>query len=264
MLNYGFFDYKYNIPDFGSDLFSVAHIVYIVLATVCVIALGVLLRNARRERVELFLKIFSFVLLFFEITKITWESYYDITTGRGLNVEGLLPLYTCSLFIYTVFLSAWGGGKVKEYSLKFVATISMLSGFIGVIYCNGLNFYPFFTFGAFYSLFFHTSMFATGFILLATGYVRLSWRDIYRGWIPMVAMSIVAVPVNYALKVDYMQIYEGSGVPLMSKLAPALAEIGLRPLFTYIMLASYMLLSTVVVAIAKLVEHIAAKNKKTA
>lgn len=259
MLGYRFFDYKYNIQGFTSDLFSAPHIAYIILAVIFTITFGVLMRKTKHERIEIYLKILSIFMAVWEVFKISWESYFDITTGQGFNYFGLLPLYTCSLFIYTLFPAAWGRGKVKSYSLAFITTISMVSGLIGMIYCNGLNYYPFWTFGAFYSLLFHFMMFFTGFFLLVTGYYKLDWLDIVRGWVPMVVLAIVVIPVNYVIQSDYMQIYGGGGVPLMEDLATKLAEVGLRPIFTAIMLPTYMILSSLVVAISKLVEKIVKK-----
>ena len=255
-MNYGFFDYKYNISGFSSDLFSTAHIVYIFSVIIFSVLFGVLARNTAHKKISVFIKILSVLTVVLEITKITWESYYDITTGRGFNYFGILPLYTCSLFIYTLLGAAWGKGKFKDSCLSFLTTICMASGAIGVVYCNGLNYYPFWTFGAFYSLFFHSSMFFTGFLLIATGYKKLGWKDVYFGWLPMVALAVIAIPVNFIIGSDYMQVYEGSGVPLMSDLAKILASVGLRWLFSLIMLASYMILSAVVIAVYKLVNKI--------
>ena len=217
-MNYRFFDYKYNIANFSSDLFSLWHIIYIVMAFISCILIILFLNKISRDKINVFLKILSIIAITLEITKISWESYYDVTTGRGFNIEGLLPLYTCSLFIYCSFLSVWTKGKVKEVAVSYLATVGLIAGTIGVVYCNGLNFYPFFTFGAFYSLFFHYSMLATGILLLATGYKKLEWNDIVKSWIPIVILSIIAIPFNYIYGADYMQIYDASGVPVLYEL----------------------------------------------
>ncbi len=259
-LLYHFFDYKGFITGFDSDLFGVEHIIYIILAYISVVLLGIFLRNVNHKKFNTFLKVLSICVLVLEITKITWESYFDITTGRGFNYGGILPLYTCSLFIYTLLIAAWSKGKAREVSLSFLATISMLSGAIGVVQCNGLNWYPFWTFGAWYSLIFHYLMFVVGVLILTTRTKVLKWKDIVISWIPMVILSVIASPANYAYGADYMQIYEGSGVPLFSSLAEVMAAANLRPLFTIIMLSAYMILSAVVVSFCKLIEYIMAKK----
>lgn len=259
-MGYGFFDYKYNIPDFGSDLFCGAHITYIVLVYVMGVLVSYLLRKTRHERISVLLKALSIVMVLLEVCKISWESYYDITTGRGFNYFGLLPVYTCSLFMYTLLVAAWGRGKAREASLSFITTIGLLYGAIGVVYCNGLNFYPFWTFGAFYSLMFHSVMFLTGVFLLMTGYKELQWRDVPLSFIPIALLALVAIPINYAIGSDYMLIYSGGGVPLYEDLAASLAERGLRPVYTLIMLATHLPLAAVVVGVYKLIRSAAGRR----
>ena len=128
MFLYKFFDYKYNIQGFSSDLFSLAHIIYIILGVILAVVIGVFARKIKKDKLSIFLKVLSIVVVCFEITKMTWESYYDITIGGGFNKSGLLPLYTCSLFIYTLITSSFFEGKVRDYSLAFLSTICMLSG----------------------------------------------------------------------------------------------------------------------------------------
>ena len=261
-MNYHFFDYKHNIVGFGSDLFSTQHIVFIVLAYVLTFLLSFLFRKTKHEKITAALKFLSLFSVVMEMTKIGWESYYDVTTGRGFNSYGLLPVYTCSLFIYTLLCAAWGKGKVREYSLSFLGTVSLLYGAIGVIYCNGLNFYPFWTFGAFYSLFFHTAMFSTGVFLLATGYVKLGWADSLKAFVPIMLLSFVAIPINHFLGSDYMLIYKGGGVPLYEDLASWLASKGMRWVYTVIMMVTHIPLACLVIGVYKLIRLCAGAPKK--
>lgn len=246
MFLYHFFDYKGNIPNFSSDLFSVPHFIYIFLVVIIGPLICFLSRNVSHKKLDIYFKILSIIMIILEITKISWETYYDLKAGLGFNAYGLLPLYTCSLFIYTLFIAAWFKGIVRDYSLSFLTTIGLASGLIGVIYCNGLNWYPFWTFGAFYSLIFHSTMFITGLLMLTTRYKKLEARDIYRGWIPMVVLALIAIPINYIYDSDYMQIHYGSSVPLLEDLGRIMIDHNLRPLFILIALASYMILSSVI------------------
>ena len=255
-MHYHFFDYKYNISGFQSDLFSTPHLVYVGLVFMFSFLAARIFRNAGREGIGKWLKIQAVFTPILEVVKISWESYYDITTGQGFNAGGLLPLYTCSLLIYMLPLAAWGKGKARDCALAFLTTIGMLFGAVGVIYCNGLNFYPFWTFGAFYSLYFHTSMFLTGVVLLASGHVRPEWKNVPLSFIPVAVLAVIAVPADYILSTDYMLLYSGSGVPLYEDLAAWLAERGLRPVYTLIMLLTHLPLSALVVGICRAAERI--------
>ena len=252
-MNYSFFDYKYNIANFSSDLFSIWHIIYIVLAYLSVIILCILLPKKKKHNIDLFLKIIGISVLIAEISKVSFESYYDITTGRGFNFGGILPVYTCSIFIFTSLLAGFTKGKIKDICLSFLTTVGLISGAIGVVYCNGLNFYPFWTFGAFYSLFFHYSMMLTGIILLASKYKKLEWKDALYAWIPIVIMAIFAVPLNIIYNADYMLLHDASGVPLMHDLALFLIDHKFGFIFTIIMLVTYIPLGGLVIALYKLI-----------
>ena len=260
-MNYHFFDYKWNISGFRSDLFCTAHIIYICLVFALAPLVSYLLRNAKREKIATFLKLLFFAVAFAEVFKISWESYYDITTGQGFNTGGILPFYACSLFIFTLPFAAWGKGKSKEVALAFLCTLGLLFGGIGVVYCNGLNYYPFWTFGAFHSLFFHSSMFFTGVYLLISGYHKPSRKDALFAMIPILLMSLIAIPVNYLLGADYMSLYSGGGVPLYEDFATLLASNGLRPLYTFIMLLTYLPLAALVSAISLWIRSLVCKWK---
>lgn len=268
MLNYSFFDYKHNIEGFDSDMYSAPHIVYIALVYVLGVTASCLFRNAKRERITLALRILSVAAALFEVSKISWESYYDITTGHGFNYGGILPLYTCSIFIYTLLGAAWGRGKVREYCLSFLATVSLLYGAIGVIHCNGLNFYPFWTFGAFYSLFFHSAMFITGIYLLISGYKKLEWADCIRAFVPIALLALIAVPFNYIYNhkfnsnADYMLLYSGDGVPVYQDISEKLGERGIRFVYTILMLVTHIPLAALIAGPYKLI--CALPKKRTA
>ncbi|MBO4472381.1 MAG: YwaF family protein, partial [Clostridia bacterium] len=256
MIKYRFFDYKYNIEGFTSDLFSTTHIVFIVLALLSVIAIGIFAHKFDKKKITWFLRGLAIFVTLLEASKIIWESYYDITTGRGFNAGGILPFYSCSLLIYCLWFGAWGKGKPREIALTWLGTIGLCCGLIGTIYTNGLNWYPFWTYGAWDSILFHYNLLMVGVLLLSSGYIKLRWKDILLALVPMVLLSVIASPINYYYGGDYMQIYSGDGVPLMNDLASYLNEKNLRPLFTYIMLASYSILSGSVVAISKLIDLI--------
>ena len=259
-MGYHFFDYKYNIPNFSSDLFSTWHIIYIILAYLSCILLCIFLPKKKKHNIDLFLKIIGIAVLIAEISKVSFESYFDITTGRGFNVGGIMPCYTCSLFIYCTLLAGFTKGKVKDICISFLSTIGLISGAIGVVYCNGLNFYPFWTFGAFYSLFFHYSMMLTGIVLLASKYKKLEWKDAIYSWLPIVILSVAAIPLNHVFNADYMQLRDGTGVPLYHDLALYLIDHKLGFIYTIIMLFTYIPLSGLVIGLYKIIVKISGKK----
>lgn len=252
MLLYDFFDYKGFIEGYhGQDYFGLAHLIFMILATIAIVVICILCRNLKSEKFDLYLKVLSIVIPVLEVVKIVWESYWDIKTGAGFNWTGLLPLYTCSMFIYTLPLAAWCKGKVKEYAICWLATIGIFGGLTNFYLTNILHTYPFFTFATFMSLQFHFLMVITGLLIVVTKYKKIEWRDGLRGFIPLAIFSIIVIPIDYILKVDYMLYYYGSGAPILPDIANALGSVGLRWVYTIIMFVGYLGIAYLFVAIYK-------------
>ena len=107
----------------------------------------------------------------------------------------------------------------------------------------------------------------TGIFLMATKYYVPKWSDILKGMVPLAILSVVAIPVDYALSdyygwsVDYMLYYSGNGAPLLPDLANALANAGLRPVFTGIVFLLYIVIAAVIVSIVRFIVHLSKKAK---
>ena len=252
MLMYNFFDYKGFIEGYhGQDYFSPTHIIFMIIATISIVVLCILGRKMKHEKLDLYLKIISIVIPVLEVVKIVWESYWDIKFGYGFNKTGLLPLYTCSMFIYTLPIAAWCKGKVKEYAVCWLGTIGIFGGLTNFYLTQILHTYPFFTFASFMSLQFHFLMVITGLLFVVSGYKKFNWIDGLKGFIPLALFSLIVIPVDYILKADYMLYYCGNGAPVLPDLANSLANMGLRFVFTLIVFFGYLGIAYIFVSIYK-------------
>ena len=271
MFNYygGFFTYKDYLNGYnGQDYMGIGQFIFLGLATITIILLSIFLRKTSHKKIDIFLKVLAIVIPILEITKIVVETIGDIGAGHGFNWTGLLPLYTCSLFIYTLPLAAFGKNKVKQVGLSFLTTLGIFAGLTNFIMAPILNTYPFFNYHTFTSLNFHFWMVFTGIFLITTKYYVPKWKDILIGQIPLVALSLIAIPLNYYLKCDYMLFYGGYGAPLLPDLANFLANIkvlgiSLRPVFTLLIYILYILISMLIVSFVQLICLIKHKVKKT-
>ena len=229
-----------------------------ILATISLVIICIFARKIKRRKVDLYLKIISIVIPILEVVKIVWESYWDITLGAGFNYTGLLPLYTCSIFIFVLPLAAWGKRRIKDYALSWMATLGIFSGLTNFYLTQILYTYPFFTFATFMSLMFHYMMVVTGLIIVISRYKKIDWIDGAKGFVPLALFSVVVIPVDYILKCDYMLYYYGNGAPLLPQLSTYLSNYDLRWLFTLIIFLGYLLISYISVLIFKMT----IKNKK--
>lgn len=213
-----FFDYKYNISGYsGQDYNGIMHFVYILL---CLVFIPLLIKKLRRKSAEditRLMKVTAVLLIIEEITKITWESYWDIKMGYGFNFEGILPLETCSLFIYTLAIAGFGKGKARDCALAWMSSIGVVGGISYILFTNCLKWYPFFTYGAFHSMIFHFMMVFIGLLITFSGYYRFSFEDINKAYLPQFIMAMLVIPLNYNFGWDYMLLHHAGGVPLIEK-----------------------------------------------
>ena len=261
MLTYNFFDYKDFIPDEDKQnvMWSTEHIVFIILAVLAIILLCYFLRNIKGKSVDKYLKILAIIIPVLEIIKITWETYWDIKLGHGFNITGLLPLYTCSMFIYVLPFAGWGKGKVRECALAFLTTLSVFAGLTNFFIPPIFNTYPFFSYASFMSLNYHFLMVFTGFFLVATRYYVPNFKSILKGFIPLLIFSAIVIPFDYIMFynghywIDYMLYIHGFGAPLLPSIADKLGSLNLRGVYTLLVMGGYLLIILLFVSIYQLI-----------
>lgn len=261
MLTYNFFDYKDFIPDEDKQnvMWSTEHIVFIILAVLAIILLCYFLRNIKGKSVDKYLKILAIIMPVLEIIKITWETYWDIKLGHGFNITGLLPLYTCSMFIYVLPFAGWGKGKVKECALAFLTTLSVFAGLTNFFIPPIFNTYPFFSYASFMSLNYHFLMVFTGFFLVATRNYVPNFKSILKGFIPLLIFSAIVIPFDYIMFynghywIDYMLYIHGFGAPLLPSIADKLGSLNLRGVYTLLVMGGYLLIILLFVSIYQLI-----------
>ncbi len=261
-----FFKYKGFLVDYerGSDFFSTPHIIVMVLATIAIIVMAICFRNMKTKTMDRYLKVLSIVIPVLEIIKISWETYWDVKFGYGFNKTGLLPLYTCSMFIYTLPLAAWCKGKVKDCAVCWLSTIGIFGGLTNFYYTQMLNDYPLFSYATFMSLNFHFLMVLTGVLIVVTRYKKFEFIDIIWAFVPILVFSILVIPVDYILQADYMLYYHGSGVPIISNVATFFADKGLRWVYTIIVMLVYLIIAGLFVSIYNLIYFLTSLKKKKA
>ena len=267
MLLTGFFDYKDFIEGYhGQDYFSLTHIIFMILATIAIVVLCIVFKNIKHENLDKYLKVLSIYIPVMEIVKIVWETYFDIKMGHGFNWTGLLPLYTCSMFIYTLPFAAWAKGKLKDYALSWLGTIGIFGGLTNFYLTQILHTYPFWTYASFMSLSFHFLMVITGLLIVVSKYKTFTFKDIITAWIPVLVFSIIVIPVDYILKADYMLYYYGNGAPILPDLANFFASHNLRFIYTIFMVIGYAIIAGLFISVYKLIGKIAqvikTKNSK--
>ena len=246
----GFFDYKYFIENYnGEDFHGIMHAVYIII---CLIGIPMLIGHYMKKDQKAITRLLRFSAVFLaieEVVKITWESYWDIVSGHGFNAGGILPLETCSLFIYCLIAAGFGRGRIRECALAWMSSIGILGGMSYIVVTNVLKWYPFFTYGAFHSLIFHFMMVFIGLLIPFSYYHRFRKVDMLYGFVPQLLLAVIVIPLDYLMDWDYMLLHHAGSVPVIEDLGKAFSAAGLPFLTTLVMLVVYFLLGSLIIRV---------------
>lgn len=263
--DYNFFDYKMNIPGYtGQDYGGFPQYLYLGVSVVLLVALLVLLRKAPPRKVRRIIGALGIFLTVLYVGKTAWETYYDLRQTGGFNVW-LLPLDTCSVIMPAAILAGFAKGKLQRMAEAWIATGGVVGGFATMIFLRAFNFYPFLSFGAFYSMTWHFLMVFMGLLILVTKRPPLRFSLVTDGFLFHLIPSAVAIPLNYCLGVDnldFMLYRFLGGVPFFEGIAEKLTGAGLPFLNPPLMLALYFAVFCVVFLIAAGVKNRGKTNEQ--
>ena len=222
-MKYGFFDDSYTLAQKGyngSDKMSPKQFIVMGILFVLIVTICVLLRKVKKEKVFTIYKVLAIFMPIFEIIKIWFSSYADISHGEAFNLGGILPLYSCSMLLYFLPFVAWGKGRMQRYSMAFFTSIGLVAGLSNFIYLSGAGWYPIFTYGCMYSIIFHGVIVFVGMSLMITELYTPSFKTILEGMIPILLFSVIVIPANFIIinlpfnigsKPDYMMLMDANG-----------------------------------------------------
>ena len=251
--DYGFFDYKYHITGYtGQDYGGPAQTVYLTVSAMLLIGLISVLRKSSRDRVRRIVGFTGVFLALFYLGKTAWESYYDIRLNGGFNT-GILPLDTCSLVVPAALLAGFGRGKAQRLAEGWMATGSVVGGIATMVRLNAFNFYPFLSFGGFYSMLWHLLMVFLGLLLIVTDRECCGAKTVHRGFAFHLLFSAVVIPVDFIWGFDFMLYRDLGGVPIFEDAASRFTAAGLGFLNPILMLVLYYLAFWLVAGTALLV-----------
>ena len=254
--DYSFFDYKYNITNYnGQDYGGIAQYLYLVISILLLIVLLIIFRKYSKEKVLKIIKIVSIFFILFYIIKTTWESIYDIKYTGSFNT-GLLPLDSCSIIMFAGIISSYSKGKIKEYSDSWIVTGCIVGGIATMVYLNAFKYYPFLSFGAFYSMIWHFLMVFIGLLLIVTNYVDINYKTLLKGFIFHLVISLIIIPIDYIFDFDFMMYKSLGGIPIFENIASNFIDKGLGFLNPILMMILYFIAFNIVFFISYLIKKL--------
>ncbi len=239
--DYHFFDYKGNIDGYSGQDFGfggMAQNVYLIVSAVLLVGLLIALRRTRKETVRRIIGCLGIFLTLFYIAKTSWETYYDVQFFGEFN-QGLLPLDTCSIIMPAGILAGFAKGKLQRMAECWVATGGIVGGLANMLFLNGLKYYPFFSFGAFYSMIWHLLMVFMGLLVIVTERDRVRFSMVTDGFLLHFIVSAFVIPFDFIRGFDFMLYRDLGGVPFFESVASGFTERGMQFLNPVLMLALY-------------------------
>ena len=252
--NYSFFDYKYNIVGYhGQDFGSIAQYLYLLISIILLIVLLVIFRKTKKENVLKVIRFISILITVLYLIKTFWESYYDLKLEGSFNYC-LLPLDACSMIIFAGLIASFAKGKIKEYAQCWLSSGGILCGFATMIILNALNYYPFFSFGAFYSMTWHFLMTFLGLFLIVTNYVDLRYNLVIKGFVFHLLFSLVVIPIDFIFDYDFMMYRNLGSIPFFENVASQLTTLNLQFINPILMLLLYFIAFNIVYFIVIMIQ----------
>lgn len=118
----------------------------------------------------------TIVLGILEIVRIV----FSLTFTDPTNLDGYMPLFFCSLFLYSGILSSFFKGHLKRVGDVFLATGGIVGGIVFLIFpSTSLSLFPAAHFLSIHSFIYHGAMVYLGILVNTTGYITLKKNDIF-------------------------------------------------------------------------------------
>ena len=142
----------------------------LVIVTLALIAIAVKFTKVNEKNdLKKIIRRLTIVIWVLEILK----EIYVFKMGNGSNLNKSVPLYYCSLLLYSGIFSSFGKGKLQRIGDVFLATGGIVAGLVFIIFpTTSLPEYPVFHFISLHSFFFHGVMIYLGAVIHRFNYIE--------------------------------------------------------------------------------------------
>ncbi len=152
-------------PGEPAGMFTKTHILALLITLLLIHIILKKAKNITWEKVLRLTKVLAIFITILEGIKITYA-----LKGGNTNLDAWFPLSFCSLFIYSLWFSGFGKGKIQKLGLSFISIGALTGGFSFLIFpTTSLMSYPITHYLCLYSIFFHSCM-----VILSILYLKVS------------------------------------------------------------------------------------------
>ena len=177
-------------------MYNYKHLLLFILISMII---GISVKNTKvenREQIKKIIQKTTIIMWFLEIVKII----FLVSIGECRNINKIVPLYYCSLLLYSGIFSSVGKGFIKRLGDVFLATGGIVGGLTFMFFpTTSLPEYPMFHFISFHSFFFHGTMVYLGIIINKYNYIDLKFLDIlyYAGLVLIICIGAYIINAKF-------------------------------------------------------------------
>lgn len=144
-------------------LYNWQHLLIVLICIALIISLIFITKKWSKEKIEKLLRILSIIIFSLEILKIIW----NIKVGRANELDNVLPLYFCSLFIYALIAGSFFKGRIKLAGYTFLFYGGFVGGLAFLIYpSTSLLLFPAWHVLTIHSMIYHSLMIYVSIIIV--------------------------------------------------------------------------------------------------
>ena len=244
------------------------HLLYATLMVALTVFLAVWLGKKFRHRNEpdkdRVMKIAAITILACELTKIVLISW---RAGDPLKIRGMLPLFLCSINLFTIPLAAFAKGKLREFAQDAVFLYGMLCCLTGAyLAANYFNGSPVLSFDPMMSV---TTHCIAGFVALylpISGLLKVNIKKMFGALLLIFGVEVLAFLANCwnagtdgRYESNYMFLSNSAGTPF--EIVNTLVG-GHQVLYTIAVAALYLLYGLAFIGVLALIRKIKASKKQ--
>ncbi len=191
-------------------MFTLPHIISLIICLGLVVLAIYLSRKFDEKRIKLTTKIMAYVFTVWEIAKIIFKLVINDTI-----LDHWLPLYFCSLFIYALWMCAYGRGRVYKLGEAFLSGGCIIGGFAFLLVpATSLMDFPVYHFLSIHSMLYHSSMLYLGVIYIWKLKIKLSKIDYLYYSVFTGSFLVLSLILNLILDQNFMIIARPVNIPI--------------------------------------------------
>lgn len=214
-------------------VFTISHFIALIICLICVIVAVILTIKLKKESFQNIIKASAIIITLLEIVKIIFNLYHN----PNAPINDWLPFHYCSLFIYSLWLSGYCKGHLKNIGDSFLIGGGIIAGLVFLIIpSTSLRLFPIFHFQCLYSLIFHSLLLYCGLVILIKNYFALTLKNYLYYFSFCTFFCVTAIILNSLTDANFMFLDNPWGIPL-----PFLSSIekNFKPLYIIIIYLAY-------------------------